>query len=87
VQQAHQHAHRRRLARAIGSEKAEDLTLLNVEGHIDNTSALAVALRKPIGLNNSRHTFLLFASLHWLEIASLLHYCGILPLWVYHIFM
>ena len=52
VQQAHQRAHGGSLACAVGAEKAEDLAFLNVEGHLENAPAPAVAFSELMGLNN-----------------------------------
>src|SRR5579884_3538625 len=57
AQQAHQRAHGGGFACAVGSQEAENLALLNVEGYVDDAPVPAITFREPVGLNNSSHIF------------------------------
>ena len=50
-----QDAHRRRLARAVGPEEAEDLALGDLEVELDDASVLAVGLGQAFGLDDGGH--------------------------------
>src|SRR6266508_3053185 len=49
ARQAHEHADRRRLARAVGAQKAEDLAGIELEGNIRNCFPVAEALGQILG--------------------------------------
>ncbi len=50
-----QGADRRRLARAIGPEEAEDLALVDLEIDVDDPALRAVVLGEPLGLDDGGH--------------------------------
>ncbi len=55
TQEAHQRADGGGFAGAVGAEKTEDFTLLDLKGQIKNAAAATVVLRQAAGLNQCRH--------------------------------